>query len=256
MNRRLSDEPPRLLFLHLPKTAGSTLRRIIERQYGEAAWKFTGPTADSLQTWNDLPHQRRHATRALVGHLPYGLHELLPWPVRYMTILREPVDRIISHFAYAARIPASPLSAQVAATGHSLRRYVEETPASQFFNNGQTRLIGSKNLLHAPPADRATLDRAKERLSSSFSVVGLTDRFDETLAIIARDLEWADVATQPPEKVSANRVSVNALPDEDRQVIADHNALDAELYAFARDLFESRAARQQNVGPIPTAPLR
>jgi hypothetical protein len=232
---------PRLIFLHLPKTAGSTLRRIIEKYYGRRTVFTIGePTAADIDRLMSLPRNELDKIRAIVGHLPFGLHALLPWPSAYVTLLREPVDRIVSHYYYAARTPDSPLFPQVDATGRSLRRYVEEAPASAWFNNGQTRLLGSADPYQAAVADRATLERAKARLAD-FAVVGLAERFDESLARIASHFCWPSVRTYQREKVSGDRVPLSAIPAADRDLIAARNALDAELYAFARERFTGAA---------------
>lgn len=237
LRARQGEPPARLLFLHLPKTAGSTLRRIIDKHYGRGAVFTIGErTKADIDRLLSLPRRELDRIRAIVGHFPFGLHALLPWPAAYVTLVREPVDRIVSHYYYAARTPDSPLFAQLEATGRSLRRYVEEAEASDWFNNGQTRLLGSADPYHAAPADRATVERAKARLAD-FAVVGLAERFDESLARIARHFGWRAVPSYRREKVAGNRVAVSAIPAADLEIIAARNALDAELYAFARDRF-------------------
>jgi hypothetical protein len=237
------------LFLHLPKTAGSTLRRIIEWQYGaDAVWTIGEPTSAAIDQLVQLPRRRLDAIRAVVGHFPFGLHNLLPWPVAYVTLVREPVDRIVSHYYYAERTSASKLSAEVKATGRSLRRYVEEAPSGRYFNNGQTRLLGSDDVRHAAPADRTTLARATERLLSSFAIVGLTDRFDKSLALISRYFGWRDTGPNRRENIGRNRTSLSDIPADDLQSIAAHNVLDTELYVVARQRF---AANAQSHPPQP-----
>lgn len=88
-------------FLHVPKTAGQTLQRWLEEVYG----------ADGLLLWNPQPLWRLGAIRrqlaalleerpgvqAVAGHFPYGVHTVLgDRPYRYVTFLRDPVDRWIS----------------------------------------------------------------------------------------------------------------------------------------------------------------
>src|SRR5215208_4812897 len=113
-----------VLFLHIPKAAGSTLMSTISYQYstGEAFDKsgknptttvYDGsywPPFDIYNTCyppyctSELPDDRlykashmfssqRDSIRAALGHFPFGLHQLVHKPFTYLTMVREPVDR-------------------------------------------------------------------------------------------------------------------------------------------------------------------
>ena len=85
-----------LIFLHVPKTAGSTLRPIIDRHYAAGVICKLDVLPRDLEIFLNLPEQPRSKIRVLEGHLQFGLHEHLSVPVDYVTMLRDPVDRIIS----------------------------------------------------------------------------------------------------------------------------------------------------------------
>src|SRR5256714_9537299 len=81
-----------LLFLHIPKAAGTTLHSIIERQFAPAQ-TFTISGADSpqgIKEFTGLPAERREQIRLLKGPMPYGLHEYLSVPATHITMLRDP----------------------------------------------------------------------------------------------------------------------------------------------------------------------
>jgi hypothetical protein len=219
-----------VIFIHIPKTAGSTLLRIMEREYGDAMFHVSA--LQPIDRLLSLPAGRLDRLRAVAGHIPFGLHELLDRPATYVTLLREPVDRIVSHFAYAVRSPRSPLHAQVEAAGYNLGRYVVEAPAAAYFNNGQTRLLGANDPRKTSPATEGTLVRAKVNLSRHFAVTGITDRFDESLLLMAETFGWSMVPYRR-EKVSPNRPE--RVTKQDAQVIIERNRLDSQLYAFAAE---------------------
>ena len=69
-----------LIFLHIPKTAGTTLNRIIEWQYSPFEIFTMDPyriraTPERLKR---LPEGRRRRLRVVRGHMFYGVHECLP----------------------------------------------------------------------------------------------------------------------------------------------------------------------------------
>ncbi len=94
-----------LIFLHIPKTAGTTLNRIIEWQYNPLSIFTMDPyriraTPERLK---QLPEARRRRLRMVRGHFYYGVHEYLPQGSTYITMLREPVARFLSsYYSYSA----------------------------------------------------------------------------------------------------------------------------------------------------------
>src|SRR5439155_158363 len=107
--RRATAEPVQL-HLHMPKTGGTTLNRIVYRQYIER----TPPgrrSAGRRQAWLDragleytpgglyhvldgfgkepvralsTPNMISHRPRAILGHFSFGLHASLSYPTRYI----------------------------------------------------------------------------------------------------------------------------------------------------------------------------
>src|SRR6478752_9888303 len=69
-----------VIFLHLPKTAGTTLNRLIEWEYPVFEMYSIDPV---FFTWS-AAHLRRLSAdrlkkiRMFKGHMLYGLHEVLP----------------------------------------------------------------------------------------------------------------------------------------------------------------------------------
>src|SRR4030095_2657311 len=125
-----------IIFLHLPKTAGSTLARIIERQYKANAILHLYPSSFGEEL-AAIPQNRMELVRIVMGHLYFGAHAFLSQPCTYLTMLRDPVDRVISHYNYVRHQPSHYLYHE--ACRMSLRDYVEFC-GRQEPNNDQTRL--------------------------------------------------------------------------------------------------------------------
>ena len=79
----------RIIYVHIPKTAGTTLNTIIERHYPPEKRFSLGPRAqEDVARFKALSAAERARIWMLNGHLAYGLHDYLPGPTAYFTILR------------------------------------------------------------------------------------------------------------------------------------------------------------------------
>ncbi|MGB3544198.1 MAG: hypothetical protein WBA11_14865, partial [Rubrivirga sp.] len=84
-----------LIFTHIPKTAGTSLKK-----------SAIFPNVDRSDIYwvlgiRQLIQDRPHGRKIVLGHFPYGAHRLLGrGPFRYLTVLRDPVDRAVSFYNY------------------------------------------------------------------------------------------------------------------------------------------------------------
>jgi len=109
-----------------------------------------------------------------------------------------------------------------------------------FVSNVQTRFISGDILNVAGPE---TLEAAKRNLQADFAVVGLTERFDETVILLKRALGWRR-PFHIRMNVTPRRRRVDKLRPEIIEIIRSKNALDLELYNFAVSLFEQRLQQE------------
>ena len=251
-----------LLFLHIPKAAGTTLHSVIERQF-QPAVTYTIPGADSPQGIKEfiaLPPEQREKIRLLKGHMPFGLHKYLSVPATYITMLREPVDRVISHYYCARKNPAHYLHQEVTSKRMTLADFVGSGLSTELTND-QTRLISGvervntrlldgreRRTLRAStePVTREILEIAKENLREHFAAVGLFTCFDESLLLFKKVLGWNNVY-YVRLNVTQDRPAKRQVPTLERALIEKYNEMDVELYEFARARFEE-AIREMGAG--------
>ena len=238
-----------LIFLHIPKTAGTTLNRIIEWQYNPLSIFTLDPyriraTAERFKT---LSEQRRRRFRVVRGHMYYGLHEFLPQGATYITMLREPVARFLSSYYFILRRPLHPLHRKLKKERLGVEDYLRLIPHR---HNFQCRLIAGVE--GSTIDDERLLDIAKENLTKSFSVVGICERFEESLMLIAKTFGW-EVPYYENRKVSKNRSPVAPSSIE---LIREHDRLDIALYEFGKELFEESLRKKQEVVSNGLATLR
>jgi hypothetical protein len=239
-----------VIFLHIPKTAGTTLSYILEKQY-EAEKTFTiddylnpDQGGSSIEKFVKLPFEYRKGIMLLKGHMPFGLHQMLPNPPIYLTILRNPVDRAISQYYHLLRQPDHYLYKTVTANKMTLEDFVCSRMSPEL-NNGQTRLLSGVS-----PADAECsvemLQQAMANLSSRIAVVGLCEMFDKTLMLIKNQLQWKRIPFYCRMNVSRNRPSREDITRRALKLIERENLFDCQLYKYAVKLFGTRIAEQEH----------
>jgi hypothetical protein len=229
-----------VVFVHVPKTAGTTVLQILEREYGADALLtlYDSTFGDELST---LPAARLAGIRAVAGHFYFGVHQDTSLPCRYFTFLRDPVERIVSHYHFVRGQPDHYLHG--AATRLGLREYVEVCGGAEP-NNDQTRLLAGRET--ASPDGTCTpemLSVAKRNLDRH-DVVGLTEEFDQSLLLLANAFDWRR-PYYVKQNVSRRSGSREELDDVTRAAIIACNSLDVELYRYGRELFERQVAEHE-----------
>jgi hypothetical protein len=185
------DKEPAVIFLHIPKAAGSTPYRQIQCNYGPTA-TLAIEGSDIGECWagfDRLPAAQRRRIRFIRGHMPFGLHQVIPRPCIYVTCLRAPVDRIISRYYYTVRRPDNYLCDTIVSQKMDLKDSVCSGVSTEL-DNDQTRLLSGVG--RKTPFGQCTtelLERAKRNIREHFAVVGLSERFDETLLLINEALD-------------------------------------------------------------------
>jgi hypothetical protein len=193
------------------------------------------PREETLAEFGRLPEEERLRPRLIMGHTVFGLHERVPRPSTYITMLRNPVSLALSQYRYVLRTPTH--RHHETALGMSLEQYVASGMALEM-DNSQTRAIaGDLNTPYGACTD-GMLERAKRHLDEHFSWVGLTERFDESILLLGQSFGWTDVR-YVSVKVARRRAE---LAPADRALLERQNRLDLELYDHARAIVERRIA--------------
>ncbi len=228
-----------LIFLHIPKTAGTTLNRIIEWQYSPFAIFTMDPyrIRATAERFKRLPEARRRRLRVVRGHLFYGIHEFLPQGATYITMLREPVARVLSAYYFVLRRPLNPLHRKLKRERLGVEDCLRLFPHRQ---NLQCRFIAG--VQDTAIGDERLLEIAKENLTKSFSVVGICERFEDSLILISKTFGW-EVPFYENRKVAKSRPMVEPKLVN---LIREHNRLDVELYEFGKKLFEETLRKKED----------
>lgn len=245
------------VFVHIPKTAGSTLTQVIERQfrqdeilsYEDCHW------AINIRDLPDRAAAGLKGIRCVMGHTPFGMHEAVDREVKYVTMLRDPVEFTLSYFSYArerishvkeqrGNLPNDPRMPQLAFFADVPRmslddwvKFMDDTGMA----NLQTRYVsGHLDLRNPlPPFDRlpeTAIDLARTNLFSARTTFGIVEHFDLSLLLFKKRLGWRNIYYRR-ENVTRVRLARPQVPARSLERIHELHAVDLQLYKVAMDGF-------------------
>jgi hypothetical protein len=253
-----------LVFIHIPKTAGSTLRTVLSmnepggrsRALGNVFKGGGGLSRGVMERMSKGQGPNLRGVGLVRGHFPLGIREYLPLymprgrEIRCFTFLREPTERTLSHY-FAVRergggyqLPPLPADATVE---DALER-------GHIHDNVQTRMLSGL----AEPFGEVTdemLEQAKRNLQD-LTYFGLTERFDESLALAKRRLGFRSILYRSSGRVNKTRARGDDVPAKARRAAEACNRYDIELYDYAEQLFESAPERGELDFEVDVAALR
>ena len=240
----MDSAEPAVIFLHIPKTGGTTLQHILRRSYprNEICTFKDANRESQIENFKRLSAGERARYRLIQGHLSFGFHHHLNGDSIYITLLREPISRVLSFYHYAQSDPAHYLHPLLTSDHVDLKTLLKErTVTTLELFNLQTSMIAGEEY-HDPerPADRAALEGAKKNLQHHF-VVGLTEEFDASVRRMGQLFGW-NVGAYRKKNVTRRKRVTEAFDHETISLLHEANALDIELYQFARELFETQRA--------------
>jgi hypothetical protein len=229
------------VFLHIPKASGTTIRTVISREYGTVATAYYEPETESFEHRDDPETYLRARLsdgnlRLITGHMRYGIHEFLRQPCRYFSMVRDPIERAISEYFYAFAYPLHRYRDQIVTGGMSFADFLvaEALPSSGAMSHF---LGGMFKGLHG------LADAALFHLRQGIVTVGTSERFDESMLLIARDFGWRPPlylrrnVTQLENDVRDRRLEAR---EEARGLLRAQFTGDYQVYDAADELLSQR----------------
>ncbi len=251
-----SGEAPLLVFVHIPKTAGTTMRTILSmnepgdrtRALGNVFKGAGGVDRNLMKRLADDPRVLDlKGVRIVRGHFPLGIRELLPddRETSCFTLLREPVERTLSHY-FQIRESETGKDVDLGAKQQSFGLgtlgedpSLEETiEAGYIFDNLQTRMLSGE----PEPFGEVTkemFEQAKRNLREEFTLFGLTERFDESLALARKRLGFRSILYRQRGRVNVTRPRGDDVPADLLRLASESNRYDLKLYRYATELFDA-----------------
>lgn len=230
---------PRLRFLHIPKTAGSSFQDCLMRLYPGEPFLFTRDSEIDLRRWQHIPPEIRRGARLVSGYAARltGLDEIDVLPT--LCFLREPLARVRSFCAHVSEGKSDYLRHRFPPGAFDLDALLASDVAE--LDNLQARmLLGLGDWEAEDLADPAAPRRAFEVLAD-LTAFGLVERFDDSLMLFPRQLGWPAWPVYPRLNVRSDQRPLN-FEVRHLDILRRRNAVDLALYALATPVFEQRLA--------------
>lgn len=218
-----------IVFLHIPKTGGTSFRFILENTFGLSNC-HTNQTKQRVFGQADLNFARKvfPKLRSVAGHNLIDPLQLSVADPFHMTFLREPVARVLSHYQDGVL------------RGNDRRTFEVALRERDNLKDLQVKLM----------AGERNLDKAKRYLEKC-RFIGLMEKFDLSLHMLERLCPYK-LNLRYKRKVVArdNTVKKNIQSDARLMELArEYNQLDLELYAFAINEVFPKLCAQAGLNP-------
>jgi Sulfotransferase family len=253
--------PDVLIHLHIPKTGGTSLNSMV--QHGFPNEEVLGVSIDDEDFVSGLGLaryeycQRRLAcytsgylgpVRYATGHLPIGLHRAFDRPAKYFTVIRRPVERVISDFFFRIQEKAPYRKDDRLLT---FEEYVESR-SDVFLCDYQVRVVSGCPELDAQrpaqgmqtvgaPVQRRHLEEAKRNIEEYFLAAAPLERMIDLALMVRSVYGWpmrrllTEYKARTRHRPRRDNVSPRLI-----KIIEECNSHDAELYEWVRNRFESQ----------------
>ncbi len=248
--RRLANSPVRariparasqahsaaVLFMHIPRTAGTAFREAVTANYKQAeiAYIYPDPPGFLVGDLQFLPPQQRRSIRLVVGHFRYGMHASLPQDSAYVSVVRHPISRVVSQYLYLVHTGSELVKEKERQL--SLEEMLERR-ISVDLDNALVRYFGGIDDTLMPPGtiDREAYERAVHHLRTRFAFVGHQETAQDSYKAMCQHFGWTARLTL--ENVNLVTNAVKHMDDRLSKIIEHYNAWDCLFYQELLSVF-------------------
>ncbi len=226
-----------LIFNHIPKTGGVTLRIILNRVYGEKQVFLIKSTdiASSLHTYRNLSPEDKERYSVVAGHGAELFSPFMDDPYR-VTILREPLALFLSQYYYLKNTKDAGFYDEVSRI-ESVDEYLDYA-----ISNGQDNLLtrylsNSVHFLADPSIPIPSMQKVGDRLLLTantslreYDAVLDLSRFDAGVFYLATQLDWRKIPVYRPANRNKKNPGYAVLSNGTKDRLRDALQWDIALY--------------------------
>lgn len=224
--------------MHIVKTAGTSLRLMLQEHFDPTAVLHAEPPAENSRKAVEaqvaagvLSKRRLEDVRFLTGHIPLWFCEVAN--CRTVTLVRNPVDLYASYYSYLRNDLIhlegfKDLPVVLSAASLSFASFMNDQLA-----DGVCRTLCAKG--HGE--EKYSLEEAKDRLASID--FGISEDFERSAMLLLHSLSLPPTT---PQRANVTTGRYHPSPAE-RDIVLAHSGRDFALYEWAVQEFEDRYSR-------------
>ena len=163
-----------LIFLHMFKAYGTTLTSRLKSSFHDSEHAIYNTTPEHPRSIYNTPEMK-----LITGHGLFGVHSLLNKPYTYITLLRDPVERLLSAYWNIREHPEDPRFEEV----HTMH-FKEFAISTHFLLVPQLDNYQVRELSGNPVVEREMtsddLELAIDNLKHYFSYVNVVSNFEQS----------------------------------------------------------------------------
>lgn len=241
-----------LIFLHPPKTGGTNLSFIADA-LGKTnplfkSTRFSVPRNDQspalitehwiggLKSVEKALQNNPNACKGwhfISGHFPLGLHEDLDVPAKYITLIRNPIDRAVSstNFDYQR--------------GYISQEHAENYLLSAEIDNPQTRMLAGKKFMSGI-CTAETFEMAIKNIENHFLLAAVTEDTNTFIQVLATIQNWGPLALAK-NQVTGDK-AIQHLDARLLETLTHKHQYDLQLYHWVKQRWQ--LWKEQNIHAV------
>lgn len=231
-----------IFFIHIMKTAGTSLRKMLTKNMDES---LTYPNSEDLRKTEDgfypslskiisqMQSGELREFKMLCGHYPFFLGEIIFKQPKYIVFLRDPIARTISmieHRKLKTPVYRKLSYEEILDNEAFVKNQLGNYQTKVFAFSGIEECDRDANMPLEITADNFKL--ALDRLDK-VDVIGITEHFDESIDLIEKKFGF-----EFKDRLHVNSGAYDVqISNKVRQKIMDINKHDIALYDYAKSRF-------------------
>ena len=241
------DELPTLAFIHIPKTAGTSFSWILKNHCGFDRIYEINPKGDNTpRDFMRLSQITQERFDLIEGHMYFGIHRYIKRPVRYVTILRDPLERAISDLYHRSQvwteteIDLEKIRISIASGGTSPYRCNDNIYVKRLC--GRKGQFENYETVQSEELDERDFVEAMKNLQNYFLFVGITEHFAESGLLLA-DILKANPRFFPFLNRRSSRPTLEQIGGTAIHAFKERNIWDYQIYEYWKSRLNQEVER-------------